>query len=124
MSFKMPGVVRSQTRAGGGKLHCFAFMYIYYNSKNKKYFCFAFPYTYNSFKKNKKLENKKAEVISPGSISSLIRYISFCKTFRISTIYQISFLIPQNIHHTCFSNIWPSLPGVLAVVLGVIFEHF
>ena len=36
MSFKMPGVVRSETRAGGGNYYCFAFLYIYYTSKNKK----------------------------------------------------------------------------------------
>ena len=63
----MAGVSGFVYSTRGGKLHCFAFMYIHYSSKTKNIFLFR-VFTLIKIKKNKifgKL-NKKAEVISPG----------------------------------------------------------
>lgn len=66
----MPGVVRSETRAGGGNYCCFSFLYIY------KKFCFSSLCTHNSLK-IKKIKYSASSIKKPRRKPRLLYLISF-----------------------------------------------
>lgn len=102
MSFKMPGVVRYETRAGGGNYYCFAFLYTHNSLKNKK--------------------NKKSRGYKPRLIIRNVLYTSFMNSLLNIKYRVISYTLFVTHGRCLFCSV--GIIVIFRIILYIVFTFY
>ena len=125
MSFKMPGVVRSETRAGGGNYYCFSFLYIYNSLKIKK---IKIKYSASSIKKPRRKPRLFScflkliyKVCYFSHIYMVITLVYYSVNPLTSRVFKLSYsYIIVDISFIFALHLFPSSPYIISNIILVI----